>query len=240
MNNRTPDRFSDEQAKAILARAIDLDHRAPTMSADELRAIAADVGISPASLEAAMREEKTALVVRRVVTSRRATRLILGASLPLGAVVGAGLGNLTPALGPGWFIAMAAMGAGLVASAALVVLHDSGSKLRSFLFRNSVLWGGIGTAGIATLALFESGARMPAAVIISWTIRSLITSTVLGSAGVLAVRRARRIEDAQPGDSSGNPEAASASLLTRAARRVFGWLKRPLWRAPIRRLRLAP
>jgi hypothetical protein len=237
--NNTPDRFSDEQAKAILARAIDLDHRAPTMSADELRAIAADVGISPESLEAAMRQEQTALAVRRVVASRRAIQLILGASLPLGAVVGAGFGGLTSTLGTGWFVAMGAMGAGLVASAALVVLHDSGSKLRTFLFRNTVLWGGIAAAGIATLALFESGAPMPAAIIISGTIRSLITSTILGSAGVLAIRRARRIEDAQPGDSSGTAEAATAGPLTRAAHRVLGWLKRPLWRAPIRRLRLA-
>ncbi len=57
MSNDTTGRFSDEQAKAILARAIEIDSRAPMTTSDELRAIATEIGVSQASLEAALREQ---------------------------------------------------------------------------------------------------------------------------------------------------------------------------------------
>jgi hypothetical protein len=40
MTMTTPEHFSDEQAKAIIARAIELDALEPTTTADELRALA--------------------------------------------------------------------------------------------------------------------------------------------------------------------------------------------------------
>jgi hypothetical protein len=68
MSDESDKRFSDDEARAILARAIEIESRAPLTTIDDLRAVAADVGVSAASLEAALREQTTALdrVSRRV------------------------------------------------------------------------------------------------------------------------------------------------------------------------------
>ena len=74
----TPGQFSDEQTKAILARAIELDALAPTTTADELRTLAADIGISTTSLEAALREQATAVETQRTIAGRRAATMVVG------------------------------------------------------------------------------------------------------------------------------------------------------------------
>ncbi len=55
MNHR-PTRFSDAQVAHILKRAAEIDARGDTMSAEDLRAIAAEAGIDPRATDAAIRE----------------------------------------------------------------------------------------------------------------------------------------------------------------------------------------
>lgn len=50
MTDKLPDRFTDEHARAILARAIEIDARTPMTTTEDLRAIAAEIGVSPAAL----------------------------------------------------------------------------------------------------------------------------------------------------------------------------------------------
>lgn len=52
--NERPVRFSDSQVAHILKRAAEIDARGDSMSADDLRAIAAEAGIDPKATEAAI------------------------------------------------------------------------------------------------------------------------------------------------------------------------------------------
>ena len=55
MNDR-PTRFSDAQVAHILKRAAEIDARGDSMSAEDLRAIAAEAGIDPKATDAAIQE----------------------------------------------------------------------------------------------------------------------------------------------------------------------------------------
>jgi len=124
MSKNLPDRFSDEHARAILARAIDIDARHPLTTADELRAIAAEIGVSPTALETALREHITSMRTRRIATDRRAAAALTSLGVPLGVTAGLLLGS-----GAG-LPALAVMAAGLVASGGLVVVQGSTGSLR--------------------------------------------------------------------------------------------------------------
>ena len=80
--------FNDEQARTVLARAIEIDARAPLTTIDDLRAIAAEIGVSQASLDAALREQTTALEQRRVTGGQRAATIIAASGVPLGLAAG--------------------------------------------------------------------------------------------------------------------------------------------------------
>ena len=54
--NDRPTRFSDAQVAHILNRAAEIDARGDSMSADELRSIAAEAGIDPRATDEAIRE----------------------------------------------------------------------------------------------------------------------------------------------------------------------------------------
>lgn len=60
MTNIPTGPFSEEQLKAVLARAVELDSRKAAITANDIRAIGAEVGISSASIEAALREHVAA------------------------------------------------------------------------------------------------------------------------------------------------------------------------------------
>jgi hypothetical protein len=228
MSMGTPEHFSDEQTKAILARAIELDSRDPTTTADELRALASDIGISPASLEAAMREQATALETRRMISGKRAATAVVGLGLPLG--VAAGILLITTPYGG--VLALSMMGAGLIASGALVVLQGPTGDLRSFQLRNLAMWGSVAAGSLATVALFGPGTGlMPAAIAIGWCLRSWVASSILGSAGVIAVRRARSSDSSNPDrDTTESAATVGGSRWARVAKRVQGWLARPFRR----------
>lgn len=219
-------RFSDEQARAILARAIEIDVRAPTATEEDLRAIASDVGISQFSLDAALREHATAPTPRRVTAGQRASTMLAGMGLPLGMVAGSLLmsGNFLVSLG--------LTGAGLLLGAGLVVCEGATGTLRSFHLKNLLLWGGVAAGGMVAVLFFGADpARMPVLISVGWGIRGWITSSILGSAAMIAVRRARQ-GDSRPGtDGMDRSGAAEGGLLTRGLKRVLGLFGRPLWRA---------
>jgi D-alanyl-D-alanine carboxypeptidase len=224
--------FSDEQAKAILARAIEIDARAPTTSPEELRALATEIGISPASLDAAIREHSTAVATRRDRAGQITATKLAAMGVPLGIATGA---LLVSASGP---TAVGTVGLGLVsllASAGLIALQGSSRTLRSFHAKNLALWSGIAAGSLAVVVLAEGDvARLSAVMAISWSIRSWIASSVLGSAAVIAVRRARNPEGSDPGATPPENSANVGGRLARMAKRVIAWITRPPQGAPMR------
>ena len=191
-------RFSDDQARAILARASEIDARAPMTTTDDLRAIAAEIGVSQASLDAALREQTTALEQRRTTGSERTATLIAASGVPLGVAAGSllAIGGLTAGTG---LAALGIMGLGFLASGALIVFQGSAGTLRSFHVKNLALWSGVAAGSLLSIVLAEGGATsVPALVTVGWCLRSWLASGVLGSAAVLAVRRARPPQGPEP------------------------------------------
>jgi hypothetical protein len=192
--------FNDEQARAIIARAIELDHRAPTMSVEALRAVAADVGISPASLERAMREQAAVAVARRDDRRERMSRLVLAAGGVIGAAAAAMMGDMTSTTG--FLAGSALLGLGIVASASLVVLQGPRRSVRSFLLRNLALWGSITAGALLAFSILGPGLdSMPALVVIMNAIKTFVATGILGTAGVLAARTAHAVARADGGET---------------------------------------
>src|SRR5687767_6704802 len=133
MDADIPQRFSDEQAKAIIARAIELDARAPMTTVNDLRAIAAEIGVSPASLQAALHEQGTTPQTARAVATRRAATVI-GMGVPIGLAAGWLLNSGHP------LASLGVLGLGLAASSGLLVVQDASATLRSFHLKNAALW----------------------------------------------------------------------------------------------------
>ena len=82
-------RLSENQGEAILARAIELNARNPTTAVDAPRAIASDIGVSPTSFEAALREHGGVGQSRRAIAGIRASTVVAGLGVPLGLAAGA-------------------------------------------------------------------------------------------------------------------------------------------------------
>ena len=227
MKNRKSDRFDDEQTKAILARAIELDTRVPSTTADDLRAIASDIGISAESLEAAMREQATTAQPRRMASNPSAANRIIALGLPIGAGIGAAL-STTPLIG---LAAFGLTAVGLACSGGLVIALGSSAKLRSFHLRNLAMWGSIAAGSFATISLLGGDTRMSVLLTLSWCIRGWLSSGILGTAAVIAVRRARGTSDADVDDGANSEShARGEGVLKRVARSALRWLKRPIWR----------
>jgi hypothetical protein len=224
MSDNLPTRFTDERARAVLARAIEIDSRAPMTTAEDLRLIAAELGVSTASLEAAMREETTSLESMRMVRAQRAGTRIAAMGVPLGVTAGALIssGAILSSLG--------IMAVGLVASGGLVIYQSATGSLRSFHIKNTLLWAGVWAGSAASLALLGDGVGIaPTLITAGWTLRSWIASGILGSAGLIAVRRGRRSEgdDADAGLTAATTRPGSNRWI-RLARRILGSMVRPL------------
>ena len=229
MSDDSAKRFSDEQAREILARAIEIDSRAPMTTTDDLRAIAADIGVSQASLEAALREQATALEARRATTAQRGANAVAASGIPLGLVAGSLLTASTPEA------ALGLMGvglAGLAASGGIVALTGPRGTLRSFHLRNLALWGGAAAGSVVSLALTGGElAVTPAFLTAMWCVRRWIEASVVGSVAVVALRRARRPEGADPDPQAGQPaEPVAQGRWSALAKRIHGWMTRPLRR----------
>jgi hypothetical protein len=221
MNDDTPKRFSDEQARAILARAIEIDARAPMTTTDELRAIAAELGVSPASLEAAVREQTTAQAESRHLAAQRKITVVAASGVPLGIAAGWLLssGTILAALG--------LMGVGLIGSG-YIILHGASGTLRAFHLKNLVLWGGVAAGSLASIVVLGGWTPRTAVLLtLGWCIRSWIGSSILGSAAVVAVHRARRPENHDADRSlPASTALAGGSRWSRLARRILGWIGR--------------
>jgi hypothetical protein len=227
MSNQSEDRFNEAQLKAVIARAIQLDARGLTTSADEVRSIASEIGISQEAVDAALREHARNLEPKISLATARRTDAVVAAGIPLGVGAGVLLGAASP------FTALSAMGlvaAGLVASGALVVIQGKDATQRSFLFRNFMLWSGLTVGGAVTVGLLGTGPLAIPGIIVGWGLRSWIASSILGSAAVIAVRRATKTTGTG-GDSPTPAEQVSVRRrMRRAIRRLVDWMPRPFRR----------
>ena len=233
MSDDTEKRFRDDEARAILARAIEIESRAPLTTMDDLRAIAADVGVSPASLDAALREQKTALDQRRASADERAVTIAAASGAPLGLAAGAlfTAGTGAAALG------LLGLGlGGLAASGALVAFHGARGTLPSFHRKNLALWSGVAAGSLASAVLMDGEvARMPVLIAAGWSVRGWVATSVLGSAAMIAVRRARR--PSGPDSDAGRTDFSYASgegRWTALTKRVRGWIGQPMTRSIVR------
>ena len=221
MSSNLPERFSDDEVKAILARAIEIDVRDPHITADELREIAMEVGVSPSSIDAALRERVGAVPMEVPTPSRLRIVTISALGVPLGLAAGWVLstGHSLGVLG--------LMGAGLLATGALVLFQSSTASLRTFHLKNLAFWGGVAAGGMLSSALADIGIGIgaPGLMAVVWGVRSWIASSILGSAAVIAVRRALRSRgsDSGAGTSSGSPVMVE-SRWRRLVRRVRTWI----------------
>ena len=233
MSDDTGKRFSDDEARAILARAIEIESRAPLTTMDDLRAIAADVGVSPASLEAALRQETTALQSRRAAADERAARIAAASGVPLGLATGA----LLTAGTAGASLGLLGLGlGGLAASGAIVAYHGAAGTLPSFHRKNLALWSGVAAGSLASAVLMDGEVtRLPMLIAAGWSLRGWVASSILGSAAMIAVRRARR--SSGPDADVGRTEISDVSGDGRwrgLAKRVRGWIGQPLRRGIVR------
>ena len=229
MSDETEKRFSDDEARAILARAIEIESRASLTSMDDLRTIAADVGVSPASLEAALREQTTALESRRATADERAATLAAASGVPLGLATGALLASGTG----GAAVGLLGLGlGGLAASGAIVAFHGARGTLPSFHRKNLALWGGVAAGSLASAVLMDGEVtRLPMLLAAGWSLRGWVATSILGSAAMIAVRRARRTSGSD--SDAGLTEISDVSgdgRWTALAKRVRGWIGQPLRR----------
>ena len=232
MSDDTEKRFSDDEARAILARAIEIESRAPLTTMDDLRAIAADVGVSAASLEAALREETTALQSRRTTADERAATIAAASGVPLGLAAGA---LLTAGTGIA-AVGLLALGlGGFAASGAIVAFHGATGTLPSFHRKNLALWSGVAVGSLASAALMEGGVTwLPVLISAGWSVRGWAASSILGSAAMIAVRRTRRPSDPDSGRTAIS-DVGGDGRWTALAKRVRGWMGGPLRRGIVRR-----
>jgi hypothetical protein len=229
MDEQPKDSLSEEQLRVVIARAIELDAQRITTSTDELRVIATEIGISPESVDAALREYARNVEPTVRKGSTRAASAVVAAGVPLGIAAGMLLGTASP------FAPLAALGLvaiGLVASGALVVVQGTNATLRSFQLRNFLLWGAMTIGGAVTVGLFGSGPIAIPGIIVGWGLRSWIASSILGSAAVIAVRRA--VTPPPTGDDSTAPATSSVrTRLHHATKRITDWLARLVRRGTV-------
>jgi hypothetical protein len=177
---RIPDngeRFDEPRVRQILRRAIEIDQRVSNrIDADELRAIAASVGISAEALDQALAEMRRAEKARKraLKTLRRVRRLLAAA----GAVV---LGLLTTILSA--FSGGAVGGAMMLTTVALLtamvlmlaVYNRVRGDQRTYQIDNAVIW--------ALFVLASRGANVGGMIppgLIAWLALAVLGVLVIG------------------------------------------------------------
>lgn len=221
MGDIEPDHLNDEQARSVLARAIEIDARGPFTTLDQLRHIAAEIGVSPAALETALQEQGSGRRAPHPVAASPAARKIAAMGVPLGLVAGSLIAS-----GP-MLAVVSIMGVGLVVSGLLAIYESARASLRSFHLKNTLLWGGALVGSVASAMLLSSGSeRTSLLVAAAWCVRTWIASGVLGSATILAVQRSRRQDD--DADAPREPMSAETGrpgILQRLLGAFEGWLR---------------
>jgi hypothetical protein len=225
MSDNEPDRFTDEHAKSILARAIEIDARRAMMTAEDLRAIVAEIGVSQSSLDVAIREHAALASARRISAGHRAATVLAGIGVPLGVAAGALVSS------GGWAIStLSIMALGLFASGGIVVFQGASGSLRSFHLKNLAFWSGVFAGGMAALAVLGSHVGIsPAMIMAGWCLRGWVSSSVLGSAAVVAVRRSRKADGSDAGSGTLDaPVQTKERGWLRLAKRILDRVSRPL------------
>lgn len=195
--NDQPTRFSDAQVAHILKRAAEIDARGDSMSAEDLRAIAAEAGIDPRATEAAIQEllaekegapvplpESGSSVVER---SFRVPATTTGLSLPwriaAGGAVGAACGFIFGLSGGGVLIGDWPLFTGnIVIGLGTVMLYLSARAVMSmkrgdqsgFQFENLALWTGAALVTIPRLAPFIYLDDILAPLIVAWFLVAVV------------------------------------------------------------------
>jgi hypothetical protein len=220
MSTRRSDQFNDDEVRAVIARATELDGRGLTTS-DEIRAIASELGISRAAMEAALQEHARAVRPETIRRDRLSGLALTAVGVPLGVAAGALLVMAGPLIGVG-VLGLSVVGLG--ASAALVLKMGRSATVTSFQVNNLLLWAGIAMGSVVTASLFPTGALAMPGLLVGWCLRSWVTSSILGSAAVIAVRRAIN------GNTGGGPGSPNADGRRRGpldgVKRVYHWLLR--------------
>ena len=231
-----PDRFSDEEMKAVLARAIDLDEKGVTTTR-EIREIAQELQISREAVDMALREHAANLSPRMRASGKRATSVLIVAGAALGVVAGSFLNDASTREIVGALAALKLVG--LIASGVIIVLEGRAATLRSFNFKNGVFWASVGFGSVAALSLSEAGAIALPGTIIAWCLRSWLASSILGSAAVVAIRRGARAAGPGPSSTSSGTGAYDVGRrVSRAAKRLVHWVS-DTFRRETSRLRVA-
>lgn len=222
MSSKPPDRFNEDDVRAVIARAIELDARGGMSTTEDLRAIASEIGISRAAMDAALAEhaQRSRAEVSRSAGPTALTTAAIG--VPLGVAAGALLGVASPLIGLG---ALGLMAVGLGASGALVVSLGRQPTVRSFQFRNFLLWAGVTAGGFVSASLFGAGSLPLPGILVGWCMRSWVASSILGSAAVIAVRRAAG-GDTDGGARTLDTEKPARNRLVHALQRVAAWVSR--------------
>ena len=219
MSDETTEQFSDEQAHNILARAIELDAHAPPTTVDRLRLIATEIGVSPAALDKALREQRAGVRDPHRGSALSAARRIAALGVPLGLVGGSLIAS-------GSTLAVTGiMGVGLVMSGLLAIYESSRASLRSYHLKNAFLWGGALVGSVASAMVLSQGAeRTSLLVSVAWCVRTWISTGVLGSATMIAVQRSRRPEK----DDTDSPDTARPrGFVPRLLETLKEWLRSP-------------
>ena len=222
MSDESTERFSDEQARSILARAIELDAHAPLATVDQLRQIAAEIGVSPTALDKALQEERAGLRDPHHASPSPAARRIAALGVPLGLVGGSLIASGST------LAVMSIMGVGLVLSGLLAIHESTRASLRSFHLKNALLWGGALVGSVASAMLLSPGSeRTSLLVAAAWCVRTWISTGVLGSATIIAVQRSRRRSEDDPGspDAMLEGEARPRGVLPRLLGTIRNWLR---------------
>ena len=195
--NDQPTRFSDAQVAHILKRAAEIDARGDSMSAEDLRAIAAEAGIDPKATEAAIEEllaaeegapetspEPGSSVVER---SPQVPATTTGLSLPwriaAGGAVGAACGFIYglpvggiligdwPLFTGNMVIGLGTVTLYLIARAVMSMKRGDQS---GFQFENLAVWTGAALVTIPGLAPFIFLHDILAPLIVAWFLVAVV------------------------------------------------------------------
>ncbi len=213
---------TEERARRILAKAIEVDSREFTTIQD-LEVIARDLGISAEAFHAALKDEGGV-----DVTPHEAGRggwmhkAVLGAGIPLGFAVGRVL--TTSGYVNGALAISALMIAGLAGSAALIALERTHPTPHRFVFRNTVLWAGVAAGSMVAIAMAgtQSVVEIPWMYTLPASLRSWFVSALLGAVAVAAMRsNAIGRDSSAEGDSTLSEPVGWIRGTMRAVRRMF-------------------
>jgi hypothetical protein len=235
MNDRPM--IPEHAARTVLARATVLDAQSPAIAVDELRAIAAELNVSEAALNTALNEYYAAHLGP---VARRSSLAVAATGLPIGLIGASLLSTATPFTAASiWFLITAA---GLLSSTGLIVLQSKRPSLNSYVFHNSILWGGV-AAGLAMgVTLFGDVTAGALFWAVSYGLKHWLPSTILGGAGVTLVKRRDSGEMNSSDVLHFAPDSRARGATQTRARRLLDWIKglirTALVAAPDRVLRL--